>query len=156
MVQISGAGFLDFPVSNSSHFPPLLFFFGFVFAQFCFWIDSNSWKWSCTLVSLFSWYVFVALSLILKCIRKAGRIVEGWGVLPNCWIVHFFSSLKNMLIQWGARIIQCRDDGGSSWNILFLWLMYDIILFMFDALNKSFKNYTWDGTHCNSRITRNH
>ena len=37
----------------------------------------------------FSWYTFVTNPLILKHIRKARRVDEVWGVLPNCWIIHF-------------------------------------------------------------------
>ena len=151
-MKISGAMFSGFPAENSSYFPPRLQFFlsSFLLDSVSELIQILEYG-NVTLKNLFSWYTFVALPPILKCIRKARRVDEGWGVLPNCWIFQFFSDLENILIQWGARINQVVTMVGSrSWNIHSLWLtwcMYDATLFMLDTLNMGFKNYTWDGTH---------
>ena len=59
--------------------------------------------------------------LISKCVRKDRLVDGGWDVLPNFWIIHFLDS-ENILIQWGARLIQGRNDGRRSWNIHCLWL----------------------------------
>ena len=121
---------MDFHAQNASHFPSLLQFFLDSFLLNCFWIDPNSWKWWCTFVNLFSWYVFIALPLILKCVRKALRVDEGWGYSTKLLDNLLLSDSENTLIQICTRIIQSRNDGETSWNIHFLrlkWCMYDAI-----------------------------